>query len=715
MSRSLGVVAAADPTRTETHCPYCALQCGMTLVNTADSVAVESRDFPTNKGGLCRKGWTAAELLRAPDRLTTPLLRRGAEHDLSPASWAEAIDFVAASLRALADRYGPNSVGIFGGGGLTNEKAYTLGKFARLVLRSKNIDYNGRFCMASAAVANQRVFGIDRGLPFPLSDIPDAELILLIGANPAETMPPLMQYFEAQRANGGKLIVADPRRTATAEAAQLHLQLTPGSDAALGNGLLHLLIREKAIDEAFIAERTTGFAAVKKQVAAYWPDRVERITGVPTASLVQAARWLARAKSVMVFSARGAEQQSHGVDNVIAFTNLLLALGKAGKKSSGYGCFTGQGNGQGGREHGLKADQLPGYRKLSSSADRAHVAEVWGVEPDELPPPGLPALELFDALGERGGVRALWVMGANPVVSAPNAGALVERLQRLDLLIVSDLFLSETAAMADVVFPVTQWAEEDGTTTNLEGRVLLRRKALAPPAGVRSDLEVMRLVAEALGRERFVSDDPETIFAELGRASQGGKADYSGMTYAGIQQKSGLFWPFPLASESDTPRLFEQRFSTPDGRARFFAVEHRASAEEPDAEYPLYLTTGRLMVHYQSGAQTRRVPALLEAEAEAFVEVHPDTARGLRIADGEIVHVLTRRGRVTCKARFSRNIRMDTIFLPFHFAGVGRANTVTNDAVDPVSKIPEFKVAAARLEKPPPPHGTETNAARTKH
>jgi assimilatory nitrate reductase catalytic subunit len=670
----------------------------MTLVQKGGRLEVESRDFPTNKGGLCRKGWTSTELLSAPDRLTTPLLR-GPDRELAPASWAEAIAFLASSVRSLQQNYGLDSIGVFGGGGLTNEKAYMLGKFARLVLRTKNIDYNGRFCMASAAVANQRAFGIDRGLPFPIADIAGAEVVLMFGANPAETMPPLMQYFEAQRRSGGSLIVADPRRTKSAEGASLHLQLTPGSDAALANGILNVAIRERWIDESFIAERTSGFEAVRRTVASYWPDRVERITGVPAASVVQAARLIGLAKSLLVFSARGTEQQSHGVDNVLALTNLVLALGKVGKPCSGYGCFTGQGNGQGGREHGLKADQLPGYRKLSSAADRAHVAAVWGVSADDLPAPGLPAVELFDALGERGGVRALWVMGANPVVSAPNAALLEERLRKLDLLVVCDAFLSETAALADVVLPITQWAEEEGTTTNLEGRVLYRRRALMPPPGVRSDLQVMKAVAVALDRGAYILDTPEAAFEELTRASSGGKADYGGMTYARIDAENGIFWPCPSEGSPGTPRLFADRFPTPDGRARFFSVEQRPPAEEPSESYPLYLTTGRLLMHYQSGTQTRRVPSLLEAQPEAFVEVHPDTATSLGLKDGELARVSTRRGSITCKVNFSRAIRFDTIFVPFHFAGRGRANTLTNDAVDPVSKIPEFKICAARLVK----------------
>ena len=276
----------------------------------------------------------------------------------------------AAFQKTRAD-YGADAVGIFGGGSLTNEKAYLLGKFARVALGTANIDYNGRFCMSSAAAAGIRAFGVDRGLPFPLEDIPQAEVVLLVGGNIAETMPPIMQYFEAQRSNGGQLIVADPRRTTTAAAADLHLRLTPGSDAALANGLLHLLVRDGLIDDDYIRERTEGFARVREVAAAYWPERVERITGVPEAELLQAARMLGRAKTAMVLTGRGAEQQAQGVSNVLSFINLALALGQVGRPYSGYGCLTGQGNGQGGREHGQKADQLPGYRLINDPGSPA--------------------------------------------------------------------------------------------------------------------------------------------------------------------------------------------------------------------------------------------------------------------------------------------------------------------------------------------------------
>ena len=460
----------------------------MHLVATSKGLEVAPRaDWPTNLGGLCGKGWTSAELLTHPARLLQPLVRSSRSEPLRPATWDESLDLIASKLRRLQDVHGRDAVGVFGGGGLTNEKAYALGKFARVALRTSQIDYNGRFCMSSAASAGLKAFGLDRGLPFPVEDIAGAEAILLVGANPAETMPPILRHFESQQERGGKLIVVDPRKTATANRATLHLQPTPGTDSALANGLLNIAIVEGMIDDSFISARTSGFDEVRRVAASYWPDRVERVTGIPAEKLYEAARILGRAKTGMVLTARGPEQQARGVNNVLAFINVALALGLAGRRHCGYGCITGQGNGQGGREHGQKADQLPGYRSIDDPEHRRHIAGVWEIDPEELPGPGRSAYEMFDSMGCEGGIKGLLVMGSNPAVSAPRAGHVEERLRALDFLIVADPFLSETAAMADVVLPSTQWAEEDGTMTNLEGRVIRRRQAVAPPGQVRSD------------------------------------------------------------------------------------------------------------------------------------------------------------------------------------------------------------------------------------
>ncbi|HEV8568809.1 MAG TPA: molybdopterin oxidoreductase family protein, partial [Actinoplanes sp.] len=633
---------------TETHCPYCALQCGIALRPATSSMQLEPTDFVVNRGGLCAKGWTAAELLDHPDRLLTPLVREDPGDRGSPlrqATWDEALDRIVTAVVDSQRRYGRDSVGAFGGGGLTNEKAYTLGKFVRVALRSASIDYNGRFCMSSAATAANRALGVDRGLPFPLADLAGARTILLVGANPADAMPPSMQYLDAGRAAGARHIVVDPRRTATAKGAYRHLQPLPGTDLALANGMLHIAIREGLIDEDYIRDRTTGFATVRAACNAYWPGRVERITGVPEADLRETVRLLAGGGPAMILTARGAEQHSNGTNTAQAYLNLALALGLIGRPYSGYGTITGQGNGQGGREHGQKADQLPGYRRLDDPAARAHVAAVWDIDPTELPLPGRSAYEMLDRLGTDGGVRVLLVLASNIAVSAPHSNRVVDRLRALDLLVVSDIFLSETAALADVVLPTAQWAEEEGTMTNLEGRVIRRRRALTPPRDVRTDLEVLAELANRLGRGRHFSADPRTVFDELRRASAGGVADYSGITYERIEAEEGVFWPCPAEDHPGTPRLFADGFPTADGRARFLPVEHRDPAELPDRQFPYVLTTGRNMQQYQSGTQTRRVRSLAVALPEPRAELHPDLARRHGIADGDMVELRTRRGR----------------------------------------------------------------------
>ncbi|MFE0806556.1 molybdopterin oxidoreductase family protein [Streptomyces sp. NPDC058848] len=724
---------------TPTHCPYCALQCGMNLTPAADgTVEVSERpDFPVNRGALCGKGRTAPAVLSSGVRLTSPLVRSD-EGTLVPAGWDEALGRIAGNLTRTRAEYGADALGVFGGGGLTNEKAYALGKFARVVLGTSQIDYNGRFCMSSAAAAGTKAFGLDRGLPFPLEDIPRTGCVILVGSNPAETMPPSLRYFTELRENGGTLIVVDPRRTKTAEQADLHLAPRPGTDLALALGMLHLVVAEGRVDAEYVEERTAGWEEARAAAMAHWPEYVERITGVSVPELREAVRLFCGPDAAMVLTARGPEQQAKGTDTVGAWINLCLATGRAGRPLSGYGCLTGQGNGQGGREHGQKADQLPGYRKLTDPAARRHVAGVWGVDPDSLPGPGRSAYELLDALGTE--IRSLLVMGSNPVVSAPRAAHVEGRLRSLDFLAVCDVVLSETAALADVVLPVTQWAEETGTTTSLEGRVLLRRRAITPPDGVRSDLEVLHGLAGRLGVEKGFPTDPEEVFEELRRASAGGPADYSGIDYRRLAREGGVFWPCPApagahdgdrttgtertttgtdrttgtrrttgtdrttsttgtpAPRPGTPRLFLDRFATDDGRARFVPVSHRPSAEEADDEYPVLLTTGRVVAQYQSGAQTRRVGELNAAAPGPFVELHPRLAARLGVAQGDPVAVVSRRGRAVAPARITSAIRPDTVFMPFHWPGEGRANTLTNPALDPTSRMPEFKVCAVRVE-----------------
>lgn len=680
-----------------THCPYCALQCGTLLVPSDAGVTIAPNPrFPVNNGGLCAKGWSAAATLQHAERLRQPLVRN-ARGVLAPATWEEALAAVVTRFQATQRRYGRDAVGVFGGGSLTNEKAYLLGKFARVALGTSNIDYNGRFCMSSAAAATSRALGIDRGLPFPVEDIARASVVLLVGGNPAETMPPIMQYFETQQRDGGLLFVVDPRQTATARWSRAHLRLRPGTDAALANGVLHVLIRDGLVDATYIAARTEGFADARRVAAAYWPERTEQITGVPEAQIIALAHALGRATRPMILTARGPEQQSQGVTNTLAYLNLALALGAVGRPGSGFGTLTGQGNGQGGREHGMKADQLPGYRRIADAGDRTHIARVWGIDEATLPQAGLSAFELLDALGTA--VRGLFIMGSNPMVSAPDARRVARRLRSLETLVVADFFLSETAAIADVVLPSAQWAEEDGTLTNLEGRVLLRRRVTAPPDGVRTDVAILSGLATALGHGAgFRHATTEAVFDELRLATAGGLADYSGITYTRIEREGGVFWPCPAADHPGTPRLFADRFPTASGRARFHPTPHAAIADDRDERFPLLLTTGRVLAHYQSGTQTRRTEALATMTPEPLADIHPQTAAHAGIVDGAPLVLTTRRGSATFRARLTRSTREDTIFVPFHWGGAQAINGLTVAALDPVSRMPEFKVCAVRVD-----------------
>ncbi|HET7140334.1 MAG TPA: molybdopterin oxidoreductase family protein [Arthrobacter sp.] len=713
----------------DTHCPYCALQCAMTLTSpagltpaaqpgsvpvpagsaapaaaeatplAAPLLEVSGRDFPTNRGGLCRKGWTSATLLNHPGRVTEPLLK-GPDGVHRPIGWDQALALVTTAVKDTQARHGKDAVGVFGGGGLTNEKAYMLGKFARIALGTSRIDYNGRFCMSSAAAAGMRAFGLDRGLPFPLTDLDSASTIMMLGSNVAETMPPFVQHLQGARDAGG-LIVVDPRRSATAnftaDGGGLHLQPLPGTDLTLLLGLSHVIIHEGLANEDFIAARTTGYEAVVRSVNSFWPERVQSLTGVPAELIRDTARRLADGAGKggsYILTGRGVEQHVDGTDTATAAINLSLLLGLPGSRRSGYGTLTGQGNGQGGREHGQKADQLPGYRKITDPAARAHMAGVWGVPEETIPGPGLPAVQLLKSLGQPDGVRCLFVHASNIVVASPDANAVIAGLRSLDFLVVCDFLMSETAAEADLVLPVLQWAEEEGTLTNLEGRVLRRRRALQPPAGARSELWIMARLAEALEAPSTYSEDPETVFEELRLASAGGHADYSGIDYAMLDRGEAAYWPYPAGSQG-TPRLFLETFAHAGGKAVMTPVTPRrrrspATNPNPGAQ-TMTLITGRLLEHYQSGAQTRRVSELLAAQPEAKLQIHPAAAAAMGITEGAFVSVANERGEVVCRAELSTAIRPETVFLPFHFPELESANRLTEAATDPISGMPEFK------------------------
>src|SRR5581483_8972596 len=409
--------------RFNTHCSYCALQCALRMkVDNAQNRVVKvwgRRDFPTNRGLSCIKGQTAHQQIHHQDRLTRPLLREGQEGPFREASWEEALDLTARRFREVQQEHGADAAAIFGGGALTNETVYLLGKFARVALKTRNIDYNGRFCMSSAAAAQNASFGVDRGLNFPLSDLFESRCILLVGANVAECLPPILSFLKRAQKLGARLIVADPRHSKTAEIADLQLRPKPGTDSALALAILGEVIAEKGVDEKYLSQRVNGFEEVLEAAKGHNAAWGASITGVPDLLIRQAARWLVRFKPSLILTGRGAEQHSKGVETVQSFINLALSLGQVGKLGGGFGTLTGQGNGQGGREHGQKADQLPGYRSIESLKDRTAVAQAWGIEEKELPGKGLSAQEILQAADE-GSIKAMWVVGSNPAVSAAN-------------------------------------------------------------------------------------------------------------------------------------------------------------------------------------------------------------------------------------------------------------------------------------------------------
>ena len=680
-----------------THCCYCGVQCGMYLkVADGKVVGVEPReDFPLNHGMLCPKGATAYQTVNHPDRLTYPLMRRGGKNSpLERAGWDEVLDTIAQRFRAIQAEHGQDAVAIYSGSSMTNEKCYLMGKFARVALGTRHTDYNGRLCMSSATGANERSLGIDRAAN-PVSDMLHADCIFVIGANVGECFPIITSYLWQARDRGCKLIVADPRQTPIARTADVFLPLRPGTDSALLNAMLHVIMKEGLIDEDFIRERTVGWEETKALVEQYPPERVAKVCGLRSEAIIEAARMYGQANAALLYQARGLEHQSKGVDNGVTAINLALATGNFGRPGAGYGTLTGQGNGQGGREMGQKASQLPGCRDIEDSEDRDYICSVWGIDEKDLPHSGYPATLMIPAM-LRQEIRACFMICSNPMVSLPDQHTVERALRGLDLFVVTDFFLSETAELADIVLPGSVWAEDEGTVTSLEGRVIKYNKAVDPPGEARVDWQIICDLARRLGKgQYFPFQSARDIFNELRLCTRGAKSDYWGITYEKIAEQNGVFWPCPSEDSPGTPRLYEERFGFPDGKARFHPIPYIPAAEEPDDEYPLVLTTGRVIYHYLSGNQTRRVPFLKEMAPYPWVEMHERTAQRLGISDGDWVTVRTRRGEMTAPALVVRSIRPDTLFIPYHYGHTQAANQLTNPVLEPMMKIPEYKVCAA--------------------
>ncbi len=696
----------------KTHCCFCGQQCGIQLkVKDNQVIGFEPwYEFPFNQGKLCPKGVKRYLQGAHPDRLLHAYERdTAAPGGFKAMDYEQAIHRVAGEIERIQGSYGRDAFALLSGASLTTEKTYLMGKFAHMTLRTANIDYNGRLCMVSAAAGNKKAFGIDRAAN-PWTDIVGAEVVWISGANVAECAPITTDYVWQAREHGAKIIVVDPRVTPIARTCDLFLPIKPGRDIALFNGILHLMIANEWLDHDFIANHTVGFEAVAEHVQQWTPTHTAQVTGITEKSIRQAAEMWGTAGTSFLMHARGIEHHSKGVQNVLGAINMVLASGRIGREKCGYATITGQGNGQGGREHGQKCDQLPGARDLGNPEHRAYVAGVWGMNPDDLPQPGVDAYEIFRKI-DQGEIKGLLSLCFNPVVSLPDNNFIRAQLEKLEFYVAIDFFLNETARYADIVLPGSLHEEDEGVVTTVEGRVIKINQAVTPPGDARQDWRIIQDIARAMGREEGMAfNSPEEMFAELRRASKGGIADYSGITYEKIEAQDGVFWPCPADDHPGTPRLFEPGSWNPvaqgkgpfyftDGKARFNVAAYTPPTEDVDEEYPLMLTTGRVVSQFLSGEQTRRIGPLVDNYPEPRIEMHPVLAQKLGVADGEWVTAETRRGSITLRALVVNSIRPDTIFIPYHWPGRQSANQLTIAAQDPISKIPEYKVCAVRVKK----------------
>ncbi len=696
----------------KTHCCFCGQQCGMQLkVHDNKIIGIEPwEEFPFNKGMLCPKGVKRYLQNSHPDRLLHAYAKDSSVPEgFRQMGYDEAINRVAEEIQKIQGQHGHDAFAVLTGASLTTEKTYLMGKFARLALKTANIDYNGRLCMVSAGAACKKAFGIDRSAN-AWEDIPKAEVIWLAGSNVAECSPITTEYIWAARERGAKIIVVDPRITPIARTCDLYLPVKPGRDIVLFNGVLNIMIQNNWIDEAFINEHTVGFEAVKEHVAEWTLEKTAIETGIDAKSIMKAAELWGQAKTSFMLHARGIEHHSHGVENCLGSINLVLASGRIGREGCGYAMITGQANGQGGREHGQKCDQLPGNRDIENKEHREYIAKVWGVDEKDIPGKGVDAYEIIRKI-DRGEIRGLLSICFNPLVSLPDSNYVRAMLEKLDFYVAIDFFMSETSQYADIILPGSLQEEDEGTVTQVEGRVIKINKVVDCPGEAREDWKIIQDIAKALGRNHGLQfSGPREMFEELRIASKGGVSDYYGITWEKIEKQMGVFWPCPSEDHPGTPRLFEPGsfnsvakgagpFYFPDGKARFNLAKFSPPKEVTDKEYPIMLTTGRVVSQFLSGNQTRRIGPLNDQCPDPFVEIHPKLAQHFGINNDDMVLVESRRGKAFFKALVVKTIRPDTVFVPYHWGGKKSINMLTIAAQDPISKIPEYKVCAVKISK----------------
>jgi len=683
-----------------TTCGYCSVGCGM-LVGVKDGRAISVRgnpNHPVNLGKLCPKGLSEHYTIEAPNRAKHPLFRHKGK--LVRVSWGEAIDLMVEKFQAVEEQYGPDALGVISTGQLVTEEFYTLGKLVQLGLGTKNYDGNTTLCMASAVSGYKRSFGSD-GPPGAYEDLEKADVIFLIGANIAENHPILCQRLESNPKK--TLIVADPRVSKTAMMADVFLPLRPRSDIALLNGLVHILIRTGLIDRDYIEKHTNGFTELEACVRKYTPDYVATITGLSEDLILKTAYLYGTAKAAFIGWTMGVNHSTQGAETVNAINNLALITGSIGRPGASPFSITGQCNAMGTRETGF-ASSLPGYRKFESEKDRRELAGLWGVSESRIPTSrGLAYPDIIEG-AVRQKIRALWIIATNPVVSFPNLDLLTQGLETLDFLVVEDGFHpTPTSELADLVLPAAIWGEKEGTYTNSERRVSKVNKAVEPPGEARPDFDIFLAVADRLGcREELFPGwtRPAHAFEEWKRISAGRLCDYSGMTYELIEKQGGIQWPFPRdTQEAGTTRLYgDGQFETADGKAQLFPIEWQPFPEPPSREFPLVLNTGRTVEHWHTRTKTGQVKILERMSPHAWLEMNTRDAQALKLKPHDRVDVVSRRGRVErVELRVTEIVAPGQVFMPFHFAETN-ANLLTQSAFDPISREPNYKQCAVRVE-----------------
>jgi formate dehydrogenase major subunit len=719
-----GGVALEVPDRSvDSVCPYCGVGCRLTFHVKDDRILhVEGRDGPANQGRLCVKGRYGFDYARHPQRLTVPLIRRDdapkhpdlvtdpvvAASSFREATWDEALDRAGLGLRALRDAHGPKALAGFGSAKGSNEEAYLFQKLVRLGFRSNNVDHCTRLCHASSVAA--LLEGIGSGaVSNPVRDVREAEVIVVIGANPVVNHPVAATWIKNAARAGAELIVIDPRRGELARHARHVLQFAPDTDVALLNSMMHVIVTEGLVDPAFIAERTSGYEALAANVVAYSPEAVEPITGIPAETVRTVARRYATSRASMILWGMGISQHVHGTDNARCLIALALMTGQIGRPGTGLHPLRGQNNVQGASDAGLIPMMYPDYQPVTDAAARGRFAAAWGVAPDTLDgAKGLTVVEVMNA-ALAGEVKGMVVMGENPAMSDPDAHHARQALAALDLLVVQDIFLTETAALADVVLPASAFPEKTGTFTNTDRCVQLGRRALGLPGQARQDLWIITALAERLGLDwshhGATPTDCDAAVARVWNEMRGVMPSIAGITWTRLQEQGSVTYPCTGDDDPGQPVVFTERFPTPSGRARFVPADIVPADERPDAEYPLVLITGRQLEHWHTGSMTRRSGVLDAIEPDPVAMLHPLDIAALGAAPGDVVTLESRRGRVSLYARADEGTPRGSVFVAFCWYEAA-INTLTNPALDPVAKIPEFKYCAVRLsrggEVPPP-------------